>query len=93
MWYKILLYLNIWGYLVRFVCNNDLVELVFFDSIGAVLGDFYRRVRPLRGANKKLTIVDECHLEHQMTALYIQIVRRQELQSGGDNLILVICLG
>nr|DAL76168.1 MAG TPA: hypothetical protein [Caudoviricetes sp.] len=93
LWYKILLYLNIWGYLVRFVCYNDLVELVIFDSIGAVLGDFYRRVRSLRGANKKLTIVDECHLEHQMTALDIQIVRCQELQSGGYNLVLVICLG
>jgi len=78
---------------VRFVCNNDLVELVFFDSIGAVLGDFYRRVRPLRGAYEILTTIDECHLEHQMTALYIQIVRRQELQSGGDNLILILSLG
>ena len=93
MWYKILLYLNIWGYLVRFVCYNDLVELVIFDNIGAVLGDFYRRVRPLIGANKKLTIVDERHLEHQMTALDIQIVRCKELQSGGYNLVLVICLG
>lgn len=43
LWYKILLYLNIWGYLVRFVCYNDLVELVIFDSIGAVLGDFYSK--------------------------------------------------
>lgn len=90
---KILLHHNIWRDMQALVCDSDLVELVVGDSVGAVFDDVNDRIRPQVRANQELPPIDKRHPEDEMPPADVQIIGRKELQSSGDNTIIVFSLG